>query len=81
MRQAHEPARKPLPGPAEALHVGAALAAAQGRKKADHEHLVQVVERRVAPTRIRNSFKYMSKLFHVGSPDTLGSTQHESKYN
>ena len=81
VRQAHEPARKPLLGTAEVLHVGAALAAARRRRKTDHRHPVQAAERRAAPTRVRNPFKYTSKLFHVRSPHTLGSTRHESNHN
>ena len=81
VRQAHETARKPLLDTAEALHVGAAPAAAQGREKTDHRHPVRVAERRIAPTRIHNFFKYMSKLFLVGPPHTLASTHHESSYS
>ena len=62
VRQAHETARKPLLGTAEALRIGATLAAARRRRKTDHRHPVQAAERRATPMRVRNSFKYMSKL-------------------
>ena len=56
-------------------------AAARRRRKADHQHPVRIPERRVAPTRVRNTFKCMSKPFHVGSPHKHRSAQHESINN
>ena len=78
VRKPHEAARKPFLGTAEALHVGATPAAARRRQETDHRHPVRIAERRIAPTRVRNILKYMNKLFHVGSPHTYRSTQHES---
>ena len=46
VRKPHEAARKPLPGTAEALHVGAAPAAARRRRETDHRHPVRIAERR-----------------------------------
>ena len=73
--------RPPMSPPALEAHARRIIAAAQRRERTDHRHPVQVSERRVAPTRVHNSFKYMKNPFHVGSSGTLGGTRHESNHS
>ena len=69
--QLHEIAQKRLFFPSEQRHVRTPLATAKRREQPDHQHLVQVVPRRIAAPRLFNTLEYMGKIFHQSNPSIL----------
>ena len=67
-------AQERLLRPPEQRHVATTLAAAQRRQQPNHQHLNQIVARRVAPARVLNTFKNRRKLFHGDDPSTTANT-------